>query len=1032
SEWTPVLLDPLTGSQDPFLATLTVSVTTDAEPCTEDIELGLGTCPDGAWIPLDDYTGDLADVTGIQYLFEFRDLFPLAPGGTVSIDFQTRTPVSSPTDGPDTIAWNTVAAGARTSENERILPTEGNKIGVALATGPLSVVKTVSGDASSFAPDSLTVELVCTVDVDGEPVEAHRETLTLTPGEEVTIDDLPYGADCVLEEGDNGQTSSTAVTATVDRDDQEVQLASLDNVYEEASLLVSKDVVGSDGTGAADPADAGPFPIWVTCEFLGEQVWADGYGPVLADGQVRPMLALLSDDEEVLFTGLPTGAECTVTELLIDESPAAVSVVVTTADAGPTTVAGPSADLVLTSDAPQGAEPPGTTNTAVVTNTYELGSIVIDKQPSSPAADEAGDGPFVFHIECTYDRPLPLQDVTTYDGDIQVGGLLPLTRTVSGIVVGSECMVTETNDGGADGWLIGIDGASPTEPALDADGNPYVELAVDDGDGVTVVAQNIFEQRVPLEITKTVADDVLNQDGESPDLGPFTVEVTCTYGAGTVYERDVYAEGYGPGNPMVVTLTPGETVRLEGLPSNSECTVLESDDAGAESTSITVTTEAGSTTTPGTEATFTLPPADEDEVSAAVEVVNDYPVGSLALAKVVDGDGADDLGTGPFTLHVTCVWPGPSLGQSAVVWNGDVVLGGDEPWETTIDGIVAGSVCVVTEPDDGGADYTEFSPGNPGGIGSLVTIAEGAASAVDVTVTNHFEALASLAITKSVDTSVQDAAGEVPDLGPYVVAVTCKYTDPAGDTQDVYADGRTPLLAGAPMLVVLDDGETVTLTGLPSTSECTVTEVVDGAASSTAVTVTTADAGPTVSEGASASVTLTEGDTNTALVTNTFAVGSLELIKSVGGDGAADRGDGPFVFSVVCSWDRGVGDAVTTWDGTVTLGGDAPLQTQIDGIAAGSECVVTETDAGGADDTRLTPAGDADDEATVTIGAGQTVTVTAYNLFNADDGALPDSETGDDDGQLPVTGFDGWPLVIAAVLLLGAGVAIAIVTRRRR
>ncbi|WP_159449121.1 DUF5979 domain-containing protein [Demequina sp. NBRC 110055] len=1030
SEWYAEIVDPQTGISAPLLYQLDVYGTTETVLCADDLVSGPGSCPDGAWVPIDDFAGDYTDVTGLKYEFDFRGFAPFQPGQVITIDIQTRTPVSSPTDGPDTIAWNTVAAGAVTTDGDDILPTEGNKIGVALATGPLSVLKTVSGEAAEYAPGSLVVAVVCTVDVDGEPVEAHRETLTLTPGEAVTVEDLPYGAECYLEEGDNGQTNVVSESATVTRDDQELQVTSLDNVYDEASLLVSKDVAGSDGSGAADPADAGPFPIWVRCEFLGEQAWADGYGPVLADGQIRPMLALLSDEEEVLFTGLPAGAECTITELLIDESPATVSIVVTTAD-GSTTVEDNEADLTLTPDDPQSATDPGTTNTGVVTNTYELGSIVIDKQPVGPGAADGGDGPFTFHVECTYDRPLPLLDVTTYDGDIRVGGILPLTRTVSGIVVGSECVVTETDDGGADGWLFGTDGATPSQPQVDDDGNPYVEVTVDDGDGVTVVAQDIFEQRVPLDITKTIDEAAQDQDGASPPLGPFTVEIMCVYGTGTVYEHEVFADGYDAENPMVVTLAPGETVTLDDLPSNSDCVLTETDVAGADSTTITVTTVDGSSTTTGTGASFTLPPVEGGGTSVEIDVINEYPVGSLILHKQLDGDGADALGAGPFTLHVRCVWAGPNLAQSAVVWDGDVVLGGDAPLETQVDGIIAGSVCVVTEPEDGGADYTEFSPGKPGGSRSVVTIPEGEGDAVEVVVTNRFEALASLALTKEVDDTVVNADGEVPDFGPYLVAASCVYTDPSGDEQDVYAEGFEPLIPGAPMLVVLDDGETVTLTGLPSTSECTVTELVDGAAASTTVTVTTADAGAATVDGTSSSLVLTEGDTNTALLTNTFAVGSLAIDKVIGGDGAAERGSGPFEFSVLCTWDRGVGDPVTTWDGSVTLGGDQPLTTQIDGIAADSECVVTETDTGGADDTRLTPAGASTTEAVVTIGVGATVTVMAYNQFDATPPPAGGGEDGDS-GFLPITGFDHWAIAIIALVLLAVGAIIAIIARRRR
>ena len=102
-------------------------------------------------------------------------------------------------------------------------------------------------------------------------------------------------------------------------------------------------------------------------------------------------------------------------------------------------------------------------------------------------------------------------------------------------------------------------------------------------------------------------------------------------------------------------------------------------------------------------------------------------------------------------------------------------------------------------------------------------------------------------------------------------------------------------------------------------------------------------------------------------------------------------------------------------------GADEPLTATIDGIAAPSDCVVTQTDAGGADDTRLTPAGEGDTQAVVTIAAGAAVTVTAYNMFDATDSSF-----------LPITGFDNWAIAIIALVLLAVGAAIAITARRRR
>ncbi|MFV0634648.1 DUF5979 domain-containing protein [Demequina sp.] len=1263
SEWHPELLDPTFDVQDPLLGALTVYGTTDAEPCDDDIRLGLFDCPASAWTPIEDFDGDYSEVTGIKYVFDFRDLFPLKPGDTVTIDIKTRTPVVSETAGADTITWNTVAAGAQTEDGDRILPTEGNKVGVALATGPLAVLKEIDGLAQDFAPSPLTVELVCTVDVDGEAVEAYRETLELVPGEQVTIEDLPYGAECALEEGDNGQTSVDSESAVVGREDDPLAVATLTNIYDEASLLVSKTVIGSEDGGTADPEDAGPFLVFVACEFLGETVVGDGYDP----GQA--MFALLRHGEEFQITGLPAGAECTITELIVAGAVDSTTIDWATAiDSG--IVTGTTVTVVVTPDDPQGAPAPeGTTNTADIVNAFDLGSFALDKIIDGSAADEVT-GPFEFHVLCVLPRPLPLADIVTFEDDVVLGGDNPLSTVVSGVPLGSTCTITETDDLDADGWAISVDG-TPVEPvALDEDGNPFVEITIDDALAVTdVEVTDIFEQRVPVSITKEIDEDVANQDGEAPGVGPFTVALACVYGEGTAYEQVVYADGYDADSPMEAILEAGQTVVFDGLIAGSECTVTETEAAGADDTTIVIHTADGDVSVPGDEATFTVPPLDEGEVAADIEVINDWDVGSLTLGKIVDGaaaadvtgpftvhvlctfddpasgetiptwdgdvilggdepwevtidgiivgsectitetddldadgwtievdgaavdpltlddegnpyvevpvseagttvevsftniveqrvpvaitkvidedvvnqdgeapelgpftvtlacvygegtayeqivyadgydadnpmeavieageevvfdgllsnsvctvtetdaagaddttivihtadgdttvpgdeatftvpgaedgalaaeieiindwevgavtlakeltgDGAEELGTGPFALHMQCVLPGPTVAQSAVVWDGDVILGGDQPWEQTIDGIPTGSICTVTETDMGDADYVEFTPGTPGLPLSVVTIGAEGDDPVTVTAANHFEQLASLAVTKTVGDEIADAEGNVPDLGPFAVRVQCVYGEGTVHEQVVYADGYGRL---RPMLALLDDGETAVFTGLPATSECTVTELANGGATSTEVIVTTADGGPTSTDGSVGTVVLTpdaDGETTSfAQVHNVFAPGALEITKRIdGADAPADAG--PFTFTVECTLERPGRAAVSTWSGEVVLGGSQPLTATIDGIVAGSECVVTETVTGGADRTTLTPAGASATEAVVTIAAGATVTVTAVNVW---------------DDDLPMTGFDSWWIVIAAGVLLIGGVVLLIVRRK--
>ncbi|GMA35503.1 DUF5979 domain-containing protein [Demequina litorisediminis] len=1044
SLWKPVLVDSYAGGEGPSGVVIDVFVTTDAEPCTEVIS-HTGDC-DGAWVPVDDYSGDPAALNGIMYIASMPDDNPIEPGEIVVLDVESTTPATAPsltdpaTASADPIAWNTVATSGTTETGATILATEGNVAGVALVTGGLEFSKEVSGAASSYAPDEFDVTVVCTSL--GE--EVFNETYTVAPGDApVQIDNLPYGAECTLEEGDFGQWTSSVSPETVSIPDGTVDEPveiSIRNDYPVASLRLTKEVIG-DGTGSsADPSAAGPFTLGALCRYQGEVVFAtntDDYAVVGA-----PLMSIMAvpdmrHEDSVVLEGLPAGTECIAGEL--DPADAdRVGVAWDTDGEGTGTPDGtrtgdPEDGLVvtdifvLTPDDPQGETPPATSNDVLVVNQYASGELTLVKEVDGPdAAAHEGDT-FVLDVVCVYERDGE-DDVVTYDGPVEVTPGTPVT--LDEIIIGSECTVTEPAEGrgGADQWALSpANGADPTTAVVTVTGT--------DDDAVTVTATNTFEALVDLDVTKIVDDTVLTDGaGGIPDVGPFPVAVTCVYdpdgAAGTVYDRVVYAAGYDADTPMEAELSDGDVWVLEDLPTGTTCTVTETDAAGAESTTVEAENATGTTgPVAGTSTEIVLTPGGIlGGTTNHVTFINAFATGDLVLTKALTGDGVDERGDGPFTLHVVCA----SDAFGVDTYEADVTLGGSLPLTTTLTGILAPSDCTVTETDAAGADDVLFTPGEPGDTSATVEVVSGAAASAAVTVTNHFEPFASLAITKKVDPAVVDADGNVLDLGPYVVAVSCVYVDSAGNERDVYADEYAPLIDGMPMIVTLDDGETVTLNGLIATSTCTVTEIVDGAASSTSVTVTTADAGPTTGEGTAAEIALTGGVTNAVLVTNTFAVGSLALVKNVGGDGADARGGGPFVFSVLCTWDRGLGDPVTTWDATVTLGGDAPLETQLDGIAAGSDCVVTETDTGGADATRLTPAGDSDDQAAVTIGADQTVTVTAYNLFDADDGALPDTETDGDDGQLPVTGFDGWPLVIAAVLLLGAGVAIAIVSRRRR
>src|SRR5262249_39665273 len=114
---------------------------------------------------------------------------------------------------------------------------------------------------------------------------------------------------------------------------------------------------------------------------------------------------------------------------------------------------------------------------------------------------------------------------------------------------------------------------------------------------------------------------------------------------------------------------------------------------------------------------------------------------------------------------------------------------------------------------------------------------------------------------------------------------------------------------------------------------------------------------------------------NTATITNTFGVGSINVIKKVTGDAAARFGSGPFTLAMTCTLKDASGTR-TVWDGTIKLGGGAPLHATVDNIAAAATSPTTETDDGGPSTVPTAPSGP------TPVDDNQTATVTVTNSFD--------------------------------------------------
>lgn len=465
--------------------------------------------------------------------------------------------------------------------------------------------------------------------------------LTLTPGVPLTVHDLPVYAVCTLAEEDNGQTSSSSASATVPpQGTADVPIATLTNTYEFASLAVTKTVT-TDAQGVA----YGPFTVDVACTFLGEPVYADGYGPD------TPMTADLAAGDTVTFTGLPAGADCTVTET--DAKGAVVTTITTTAgDGDPATTDGATAPIELA---------PGDTNEAVVTNEFTVGSLDLAKVVTGDLADEYGAGPFTLQVTCVLDDASGTR--TVYDSPLTLGAGGPLTAQISNLPTGAECTVTETDDGNASRVTV-----SPAQPVVIGTAPDSVEVTV----------TNSFDPATIL-VNKVVI-------GDAADFAPDTFPVTATCSV----DGEVLS-----GFPTTVDVVPGTPTQIDTL-AGSTCSAVETDTGAATE----VTYDPPNPDDPASSGEVN--PATEQP--GVITVTNEYRAGGLQIAKAIDGPGAA-LATDPFGFDVTCAFDGAPAAFTATV---TVTPDGTATSLTSdvIEPLPVGAVCTVTETGSGGADVT--------------------------------------------------------------------------------------------------------------------------------------------------------------------------------------------------------------------------------------------------------------------------------------------------------------------------------------
>ena len=741
---------------------------------------------------------DKAKIKALKYVLTYSQptrVQGLLPGQTLAVTYRSTTaafPSRAETADRDSIAWNSVAAGAQgvaTDGSKIVTPvTEVRKTGIAMATGRLDLRKLVEGgdSFSALLPSSYAFTLTCTslgqdVPLRGVPVGSTTPDLSrvTVPADGTVVEynnglvdgvtghnawsavNLPAYATCsATEDPSQGAEVSYSPSSVVAHRDFETRTDVADpaatdgsagaatigritatNTYAEAGFSVRKLV---DASGAQDAdgdaiAYPGPYAFAATCSFLGHDV-------------LDTTFTLAPGDDPQEYAGLPAGSTCSVTETSVPTG-ANASSVVTQGGVDGFPSAGPTASFTLTADDTDGA-----TTQVAVTNTYAVGAVAITKVVDGLGSDDWGNEQFEVELECTLAGASP---TTVFHASHALSKTSP-SWTVENLASGASCTVTETAFGAA------------TEHEVDP--GTFV-VGDDESDPTQVTVTNTFGTG-SLRVTKELAGE------PAASLTPattdtYTVSLACTRDVDGTDKEITVPDG------ATRTITGAGSATYSGLPSGAQCTVTETGLGHAQS--------------------HALEPADgvvtiDEADTVEVVVTNTFENGQIAVRKDVTGVRSD-LAPATFDATVTCTWHGADV---ALPDDGAVVLtDGDE---TVIDDVPLGSLCSVSEAGGTGATSVSYGTGDDSDASDTPVDVEVGGGSDLLTIRNAYDA-AALTIRK-----VVDASSKVADDLVYSFTLVCTYdgkplaVDPADAAFDLLASGSR------------------TVADLPIGTECEVTE----------------------------------------------------------------------------------------------------------------------------------------------------------------------------------------------------------------
>jgi uncharacterized repeat protein (TIGR01451 family) len=366
----------------------------------------------------------------------------------------------------------------------------------------------------------------------------------------------------------------------------------------------------------------------------------------------------------------------------------------------------------------------------------------------------------------------------------------------------------------------------------------------------------------PVQVTKAIT-------GHGAPYAPvsYAATVTCTVAGAPVT--------LPAGGAVTLASATGYAARIDGIPVGADCGIVE----GASGASATSYSPAAASGTGADIVVATAAgPADAVPAGQRATITNTYGTTSLVVTKRVSTTATVGA-VGPFAFALSCA---ASTGAGTVpvpLDAADAAFTLADGASRTIENLPVTAVCALTETDSDHADRIQLNVDGGTAVaaseGGATAIALGTRAAYSAVVTNVYDG-GRLAVSKV----VTGAGASDYGTGTYTVAVDCVY-------QGQHVQTAT---------VTLQAGETRTLDPvMPAGTQCALSETDPGGATTKAADASVAIAGPSGPQ----TVGLT-----TAVLTNRFDTGSVELDKTVVGAGAAEWGSGPFRAQLSCTWQR--------------------------------------------------------------------------------------------------------------------------------